>query len=77
MTIIHEHFGEGVYSKRYASISYKMNSFIVKYYDDGNIIGTYMSATEKAAESRAEEFCLGYMAAYNPDEHQGGVEYFR
>jgi len=36
MTIIHEHFGEGVYSKRYASISYKMNSFIVKYYDDGS-----------------------------------------
>lgn len=77
MTIIHEHFGEGVFSKRYASISYKMNSYIVTYYDDGNIIGTYMSATESAAESRAEEFCLGYMAAYNPDEHQGGVEYFK
>tara|TARA_Y100000389_G_scaffold193025_1_gene221347 strand:- start:2128 stop:2358 length:231 start_codon:yes stop_codon:yes gene_type:complete len=76
MTIIHEHFGEGVYSKRYVSISYKMNSFIVKYYDDGSMIGTYMSATEKAAEDRAEEFCLGYLPAYNPDEHQGGVEYF-
>lgn len=77
MTIVSEFFGENVYDKRYATVSFHDKDFVVKYYDDSKLISTYSTLSRQTAESVAEEYVLGYMARSDPDfEYQGGVEYF-
>lgn len=74
MTLVSEFFSED--EKKYSSISIENDMFVVKYYTDGEVTGTYSTDWRQDAEGKAEEHVLGYIAQTDPDEYQGGVEYF-
>lgn len=74
MTLLSEFFSED--EKKYSSISIENDMFVVKYYTNGEVTGRYSTDWRQDAEGKAEEHVLGYIAQIDPDEYQGGVEYF-
>jgi len=74
--LLSEFYGEGNFKERHSTVSFKENQYIVKYYDNNRVVGFYAASTEQSAEAKAEDYVLGSVTELNPDEYQGGVEYF-
>ena len=75
--IMSEHMGVDSYKDRAAHVINAGGVFYVAYYKNDNLISKIRAVHESEADGLAEEYCLGYQPRYNPDEHQGGVEYFK
>lgn len=76
MKLLSEFYGEEDFKERYSTVSFEENQYIVKYYDNKRVVGTYVTSTEESAEAKAEDYVLGSVTQFNFDEYQGGVEYF-
>lgn len=80
--IMSEHMGVDKYKDRSALVISDTGQYYVAYYKDDKLIAKIEAVKgESEADALAEEYCLGYQPkvhpkTYDPDEHQGGVEYF-
>lgn len=75
--IMSEHMGVDSYKDRSATVINDSGQYYVAYYKNDQLISKIQAVHESEADGLAEEYCLGYQPKYNPDEHQGGVEFFK